>query len=135
MVRVVLDTNVFVSILLKSKSCLKIRNAFLDGAFDIVTSPDLIKELIATIGKPKFKNIFDHHEIKNLVELINIDAILSIPEEKITVCRDPADNIILECAVSGKVDFIVTGDKDLLTLKLFRKIPIITPKKFLEIIS
>jgi len=135
MVRVVLDTNVFVSILLKSKSCLKIRNAFLDGAFDIVTSPDLIKELIATIGKPKFKNIFDHHEIKNLIELINIDAILSIPEEKITVCRDPADNIILECAVSGKVDFIVTGDKDLLTLKSFRKISIITPKKFLEIIS
>ena len=135
MVRVVLDTNVFVSILLKSKSCLKIRNAFLDGAFDIVTSPDLIKELIATIGKPKFKNIFDHHEIKNLIELINIDAILSIPEEKITVCRDPADNIILECAVSGKADFIVTGDKDLLTLKSFRKVPIITPKKFLEIIS
>ena len=135
MVRVVLDTNVFVSMLLKSKNCLKIRETFLNGLFDIVISPDLVREFLTTIRKEKFKNIFNHLEIKNLVELITIDTTLIIPEEKISICRDLKDNPVLECARGGKVDFIVTGDKDLLVLKSFRKISIITPRKFLEILN
>jgi predicted nucleic acid-binding protein len=57
---------------------------------------------------------------------------LVIPIEKISLCRDIEDNKILECALAGKVDFIVSGDKDLLSLHLFKNIPIITPRKFLE---
>ena len=49
------------------------------------------------------------------------------------VCRDPKDDQILELAVSGNADCIVTGDDDLLTLNPFRGIAIITPADFLRV--
>ena len=50
----------------------------------------------------------------------------------INVCRDPKDNMILELAVSGRADVIVTGDQDLLVLDPFQGIRIVTPEAFLE---
>ncbi len=60
------------------------------------------------------------------------DVHLINPKEKIFVCRDPKDNMILELAVAGNADFIVTGDQDLLTLNPFRKIKIVNPVNFLK---
>jgi len=134
MVRVVLDTNVFISMLLKSRNCLKIRETFLNNLFEVIISPNLMREFLLTVRNEKFKDIFSRREIENLIELINTDMALIIPEEKISICRDSADNIILECAAAGKADFIVTGDNDLLALKSFRKIRIITPINFLKIL-
>jgi predicted nucleic acid-binding protein len=50
----------------------------------------------------------------------------------VTICRDPKDDMYLELALSGKADCIITNDDDLLVLRPFEKIPIITPKEFLE---
>jgi predicted nucleic acid-binding protein len=52
--------------------------------------------------------------------------------EAIHACRDPKDNMILELAVSGQANTIVSGDNDLLTLNPFRGIPILSPTAFLE---
>jgi putative PIN family toxin of toxin-antitoxin system len=49
------------------------------------------------------------------------------------VCRDPKDNMVLELAVSGHADYIITGDQDLLILDPFRGIRIMTPDAFLAI--
>lgn len=48
------------------------------------------------------------------------------------VCRDPKDDFILECASIGNADCIVTGDKDLLSLKTYRDIEILTPRQYLD---
>ncbi len=48
------------------------------------------------------------------------------------ICRDPKDDFILECALTGNADLIVTGDKDLLSLQLFRGIQIVTPREYLD---
>jgi putative PIN family toxin of toxin-antitoxin system len=48
------------------------------------------------------------------------------------ICRDPKDDFILECAVAGSADMIVTGDKDLLSLGTHDSIRILTPKQYLE---
>jgi putative PIN family toxin of toxin-antitoxin system len=48
------------------------------------------------------------------------------------ICRDPNDDFILECAATGDADIIVTGDKDLLSLKTFRDIEILTPRQYLD---
>jgi predicted nucleic acid-binding protein len=53
------------------------------------------------------------------------------PSIEITVCRDPKDNMILELAVSGEADFIITGDEDLLILNPFQSIQILTPDAWL----
>lgn len=49
------------------------------------------------------------------------------------ICRDPKDDMVLECAILGGAEIIVTGDKDLLTLGLFRGIRILTPRQFLTL--
>jgi len=49
------------------------------------------------------------------------------------ICRDPKDDFILECAQTGNADLIVTGDKDLLSLKSFGSIQIVTPRQYLDI--
>ena len=63
---------------------------------------------------------------------INEARVIEI-KEKIQACRDPKDNMILELAVSGQADYIITGDKDLLALNPFRKIQILTPAEFLKL--
>lgn len=52
--------------------------------------------------------------------------------EKIKECRDPKDDKFLELAVSGKADFIISGDGDLQVLNPFRKIKIVSPREFLD---
>lgn len=54
------------------------------------------------------------------------------PKKRITVVRDSTDNKIIEAAVEGKCEYIVTGDKDLLVLGKYKNIKIVSPKEFLE---
>ena len=51
------------------------------------------------------------------------------------VCRDKSDDVVLATALAGKADMIVTGDEDLLVLKEFRGIRILSPRQFLEILD
>ncbi|NJN21258.1 MAG: putative toxin-antitoxin system toxin component, PIN family [Leptolyngbya sp. RL_3_1] len=53
------------------------------------------------------------------------------PTSEITVCRDPKDNMILELAVTGEANLIITGDEDLLVLNPFQNIQIVTPDAWL----
>ena len=56
----------------------------------------------------------------------------NVVEDIFAVTADPTDNKILEAAIAGQVDFIVSGDNHLLDLGTFREIPIIKPRKFLD---
>ncbi len=132
-VRVTIDTNIFISILLGSKNCCKIFELFIDSTIDVIISFQLFAELNEVIREAKFKQLFKSEDIKKLNDLLNEDAEWVFSNKKIGICRDIKDNMVLECAVAGKSDFIITGDKDLLTLKSFKKTRIITPHQFLKI--
>jgi len=134
MKNIVVDTNIFISALLKSKNCAKILEALKQNKFQLVISKKMTEEFLFVVERPNFE--FSESEKIELKELlIEKSKSLLNPAEKISVCRDEKDNMVIECAVDGNADFIVTGDKDLLVLKSFRKIPIITPRKFLKIVS
>ena len=133
MPRIVIDANVFVSVVLGGQITGKICELLISGDLKLVYSRSLFDELKFVLSRKEFE--FNQPQIDRILTFIETNGELVFPAEKVSVCRDPKDNPILECAVSGRVDFIVTGDKDLLTLKSFRKIPIVTPRKFLEIIS
>jgi predicted nucleic acid-binding protein len=61
------------------------------------------------------------------------DAVrITVPGILSGVCRDPKDDFILECAVLGNADVIVTGDKDLLALGEYEGIRIVTPRQYLD---
>ncbi len=132
-VRVTVDTNIFISALLGSKNCRKIYELFVHSKIDLILSPQLFAELNETLTQSKLRQYFKKEDIEKLNKLLETDAEWVFPKEKISICRDSKDNIILECACAGKVDFIVTGDKDLLSLKKFRKTLIISPRQFLKL--
>ena len=69
------------------------------------------------------------HEVEELIE--DMEPVLIL--EKLQICVDPKDDMLVELAVNGKADFIVTGDDDLLRLNPFRGIAVITPAAYLAL--
>lgn len=127
--RVVADTNVLISALLFGGLSEQIFLAGLRGEIQLITSLPLLKELQRVL-KGKFK--FDVHlvndildEMKDVMEIVEISSridVISYPEE---------DNRVLECAVDGRAEIIVTGDtKHILPLKEYRGIKILSPFEF-----
>lgn len=60
---------------------------------------------------------------------------IQIPKALTAVCRDPDDNMVLECALEGHAQYIVSGDKDLAELKQFRGIRIVRAAEFLSLLG
>jgi putative PIN family toxin of toxin-antitoxin system len=69
---------------------------------------------------------------KRITEFLKGSARVAVTGRVAGVCRDPKDDFILECAVSGRADCIVTGDKDLLSLDPYGAIRILTPRQYLD---
>ena len=134
MIRAVVDTNITVSALLFGGLPLKIVKAALSKKFIWVTSPFLIEEAERVLSSDKFG--LSAHEMKTLTEPIFSIAEIVIPTMTINaIPRCPADNRVLECAVQGKCAFIVSGDRrDLLVLKKFQHVDIITARQFMDLI-
>lgn len=125
--RVVIDTNVLIAGALKSGLSEEIIQ--LAATTDLITL--LISEKILAEFSHKLLTKFSWREerVKFFVEkLRGISKIVVITEKVNVVKRDPDDNKILECALSGKADLIVSADQDLIKLKTFKGIGIIHPK-------
>lgn len=134
MIRAVVDTNVTVSGLLFGGLPLKVVRAAMSKSFVCVTSPYLIEEIERVMSSEKFG--LTTQEMKNLTQPIFSISEVVIPLNTINaIPRCPADNRVLECAVEGRCNFIVSGDRrDLVSLKKFKNVEIITPRQFLELI-
>ena len=102
------------------------------GKFTLVTSLEAVSEIIKVLKDFKIKLSDDM--IKEWVDLIIRNSIIAEPKEKIEVVKDDSkDNIFIETAVAGNVDYIVSQDNPLLKLKEFKGIKIITPEEFNKI--
>ena len=130
--RFVFDTNTIVSALLLKNSTPRkaFKRAFEIG--EILLSFAVIEELNDVFGRKKFnKYIQEQERIQFLVAFVQ-DATLIEISKQITICRDPKDDKFLELAVSGNATCIISGDQDVLVMNPFEKIPILTPREFLE---
>ncbi len=132
--RVVIDTNVWISSLI-GKLLAGLKNYVLDGLIEIVTTDEQIEEIVKVLGRPKFSKYFPDKDIEELLYLIQKTSKFVEIECKIEDCRDKKDNFILEIAVSGNADFIVTGDKDLIDLTPYKKTQIISYKEFEKVLE
>ena len=137
LLRVVLDTNVFVSSLLnKAGTPAGLMDAWRAGAYILVTSPPIMAEIKAVLELPRIRERYKlaEDDIRQLFDLLEKDAILVPGRSHVgnVIPRDPTDHIFLSCALDAGVDFIVSGDRHLLSLKVFEGIPIEPVAKFLE---
>jgi putative PIN family toxin of toxin-antitoxin system len=130
--KVVLDTNLFVSLLLKSPSLLPLAELLRNGKIRLITSPAQIAELTEVLHRPRFN--FAPADIKVLLDWIGTDAILVTPAEKgVKISRDPKDDFLIDAALAGEADALVTGDKDLLFLgPSYKSVSILSPSEFLS---
>jgi putative PIN family toxin of toxin-antitoxin system len=72
---------------------------------------------------------------ETLADYLGFLRVVHVPKALTAVCRDPDDNMVLECAVEGNAQYIVSGDKDLLELKEFRGIRIVRAAEFLNLLA
>lgn len=130
MIKIVLDTNVYLSALFWKGAPYQIFKKVLDGTILNFTSPQILEEIKGRL-LDKFK--LPPERVKELLEIIIFSTQIVFPKRRSNVIKkDPSDNKIIECAVEAKVSFIVSGDKHLLNLKEFKEIKIISPKDFLQ---
>jgi putative PIN family toxin of toxin-antitoxin system len=132
-VRVVLDINVIVSALLFGGYPERIFLAGLRGEIKLLTSHALLQELESILSK-KFK--IGVRLVKDAMDLLKTLAEIVEATSQLTVIAQPDDdNRVLECAVDGHAEFIVTGDtKHILPLKEYQGIKILMPSEFARIL-
>lgn len=113
MSRILLDTNVLISAYGFGGRSLALLTAVIDGGHELVISPALLAELARTLYT--VLGMDDEHVRLAIDQLIRISDIVE-PAATLSACRDLADDRVLECAVAGAAELIVTGDQDLLEL-------------------
>jgi uncharacterized protein len=96
-------------------------------------SLELLEELSNVLGREKFDRFVASEERDEFLEAFVEQAMLVEIVERIQVCRDPKDDKILELALNGQAEYIVSGDKDLLVLNPFRNVKIIVAEEFLKV--
>ncbi len=133
---VVVDTNVWVSgIFFRGVPYLVLR-AWRDRRFKMVYTPETLAEIEKTLTGKAIQFGVKIADVREWLEYIRTYAHIVAPTGACSgVCRDPADDKFLDAAVSGKADYIVSGDKDLLDLGRYQAIEIISPKEFLRLLD
>lgn len=130
--RVVLDTNVLISGLCFGGKPARILEYALTGRIKLFTSAVLIVEFKAVMdAKFPGRQVAIMDTLNELSQLWEMVPDAALPRFR-HVVADPSDDRVLECAVAAQADFILSGDKHLLTLGSFGKIPILAPGDFLE---
>ena len=127
---VVIDTNILISYLFGGKTITTLIDSIENDAYQPVISDFLEFEVIATISKPKISRRVDISDALEFMAAWKNIALYVTPRCSVSVCRDFSDNEILACALEASADYIISGDNDLLVLKSFHEIPIVTPAFF-----
>ena len=130
--KVVLDTNIFISGIFWKGASNKVILNWKESKFTLVASLEAVLEIIKVLKD--FKIRLSDDMIKEWIDLIRRNSIIVEPKEKIEAVKDdPKDSIFIETAVAGNVDYIISQDNHLLKLKEFRGIKIVTPEEFNKI--
>lgn len=129
---VVIDTNVFISSIFWSGNySSQVIAAWKNGEFTLITSKEIIDELVKTLRDFKIK--MPEEMIQEWKDVLTNNSIPVEPLKRIKIVKDdPDDDKFLEAALEGDSEFIITQDKHLLKLKDYQGIKIITPEEFLK---
>ena len=129
--RVVVDTNVFISAALKKQSFPALALRLVAQRGTLLKSGATERQLFEVLARPQLAALVDPVAVEWMRELLaRAEAV--VITERISACRDATDDKFLELAVNGHADVIVSGDADLLVLNPFRGIPVVPPAAFVR---
>jgi putative PIN family toxin of toxin-antitoxin system len=130
-VRIVLDTNVFISGIFFTGPPHRILTAWHDGDIEIVASAEILDEY-RRVGK-ELSQQFPGADIEPFLALLAIGANMVIaPELPEPVSQDPDDDKFLACAIAGRCEVVVSGDKHLKKVTGYRGIDVLSPRAFVD---
>ena len=134
--KIVVDTNVIVSALLRSGSNpALVVSLIARKEIKLCLSEDIFSEYQKVLARPKFKRI-DQKRVKKLLLQMKIEALWVEPQMSVDAIKDdPADNKFLECALQSGAEFIITGNTRHFPFSKFKGSLILTPREFLEYIA
>ena len=138
MLKVVADTNTIISGLLWKGNESKLLQEAEEENIRLFISKEILEEIEQVINYDQLQKYIAESELtkEQLLEKVNSLCHIVFGEKlNIDICRDKRDNKIIECAVHAKADFIVSGDKDILSLKEYEKIKIISTNGILKILK
>lgn len=139
MLRVVLDANVYISALIRPEGPPgQIVKRFLqEDSFEIVLSLAIVEETVRAFGYPKVRKYIHAGMDPELwfEDVILLAHFVAGDDELKGVSVDADDDKYFAAAVEGSATLIVTGDPDLLTVKEYRGIRVVTPRVFLDLLS
>ena len=129
--RIVLDTNVFISGIFFTDPPYEILIAWRDGRVQLLVSPSILDEYRRIGGELALR--FRGVDLKAILDLLTVQAeIVLAPTLPPVIHDDPSDDKFLEAAVAGNASHIISGDKHLLTLSEFQGIQILKPRDFAQ---
>ena|SRR5690554_1227838 len=127
--QIILDTNTVISGLLWHGAPRQLIEALRLQQIAVTSSPELLAELAEVLARKKFSTRIQQAGLsaremaEDYASLVSIITPPPLPEP---ICRDPDDDAVLACAVAAQADAIVTGDDDLLSIRLYQGISILT---------
>ena len=129
--RVVFDTNVLVSATLNKGKPYRVLELAECEEVTSIMSQDIVNELDDVLGRERLP--FEREQIDEFVGKVLSTSEMVTPETNLEVIEDdPDDDKILECAVAGNADYIISGDSHLLDIGEYRDIRVLNPDQFLE---
>lgn len=133
MIKVVIDTNVFVSAILFGGELDKLINLWKRKKIVLLLSKEILEEYIKVLSYKKFE--LSDKIIKRIIyeELLPYTKNIKVKKRINIIEEDPSDNIFLECALEGRANYIISGDKHLLQLKQYKSIKIISFREFIKL--
>lgn len=129
--RIILDTNLWVSFLLTSKFSV-LDQLISDKQITLLFSQELLTEFVTVASRPKLRPFFKPKTLTSLLAQIDQHAAFIPVKSRITACRDPKDDFLLNLAIDGNATHLLTGDKDLLDMKHFNKTIILTISEYIQ---
>jgi uncharacterized protein len=137
--KAVLDVGQYVSATIRADGHpAQVLAAWHAGEFDLFTAVPILDDLRRVLAYPRIRkrHQWRDEEIDLFVVSLGVAAHLTPGELEVTaVVEDPTDDKILACAKEGKVDYIVSSDEHLTKLGIYEGIPIVPPRRFLEILK
>ena len=137
MLKIVFDTTILVSAFLRPDGlAAELLRRVRDGGFSAAGCLEIFAESAKVLmleQRIRRKYKYENDEVKAFFsELMKVFNLVNLTSDIPRVCRDPNDDMILACALAAEADYIVTRDKDLLVLKKYQNVEILTPEKFIQ---
>lgn len=132
--RVVFDTNVLISALIKKGKPKLLFDYATHGRIKPILSEPILEELIRVAKRQKLETYFKNDEVTEFVALLERIGEFVKVKSRVEVTRDKTDNAILATALDGNAEYVVSGDDDLLTVREWKGIRILTVEEMLNVL-